>query len=130
MVHSFPTRRSSDLLSQFALDQTRFRWTLRLDGDMVAHTTGPHAIDGLRRRLLALSPRRHYLIYLRHINLAGDLGHQDPKEQVHIEEYLHTFSPRARFIHPGRYEAIRFPLFYRPLFWYEPYEFHVNIKPA
>ena len=49
---------------------------------------------------------------------------------VHIEEYSHTFSPKARFIHPGRFEAVKFPLYYKPLFWYEPYSFHVNIKPA
>jgi len=117
-------------LSNFALEKTCFRWVLRWDGDMVAHTDGPHPISELRRRLLTLPPRRHYLIYLRHTNLAGDLGHQDPREQVHIEEYLHTFSPKARFIHPGRFEAVQFPLYYRPLFWYEPYGFHVNIKPA
>jgi hypothetical protein len=49
---------------------------------------------------------------------------------VHIEEYIHTSSPRARFVHPGRFEAVRFPKFYQPLFWYEPYSFHVNVKPA
>jgi hypothetical protein len=49
---------------------------------------------------------------------------------VHIEEYIHTFSEAARFIHPGRFEAVKFPLYYKPLFWYEPYVFHVNIKPA
>jgi len=65
-----------------------------------------------------------------HINLAGDLFHQDPQEMVHIEEYVHRFSPSARFIHPHRFEAVKFPLFYRSLFWYEPYAFHVNIKSA
>lgn len=117
-------------LSNFALEQTSFRWVFRWDGDMIAHTSGEHSIDKLRTRLLALNPRRHYLIYLRHINLSGDLYHQDPKEMVHIEEYIHTYSPAARFVHPGRFEAVKFPLYYRPLFWYEPYAFHVNVKPA
>ena len=49
---------------------------------------------------------------------------------VHIEEYIQTFSTEARFIHPGRFEAVKFPLYYKPLFWYEPYVFHVNVKPA
>lgn len=117
-------------LSNFALEQTSFRWVFRWDGDMIAHTTGEHSIDKLRMSILALNPRRHYLIYLRHINLSGDLFHQDPKEMVHIEEYIHTYSPSAHFVHPGRFEAIKFPLYYRPLFWYEPYAFHVNVKPA
>ena len=117
-------------LSNFALKQTSFRWVLRWDGDMVAHTDGKHPIAELRARILRLNPHRYYLIYLRHINLSGDAFHQDPREMVHIEEYIHTFSEDARFIHPGRFEALRFPLYYKPLFWYEPYVFHVNIKPA
>jgi glycosyltransferase involved in cell wall biosynthesis len=117
-------------LSNFALEQTAFRWVFRMDGDMVAHTDGEHPISELRARILALNSRRHYLIYLRHINLSGDLFHQDSREMVHIEEYIHTFSEAARFIHPGRFEAVKFPFYYKPLFWYEPYVFHVNIKPA
>ena len=117
-------------LSNFALDQTRFRWIFRWDGDMVAHTSGEYAISRLRERLLALDSRCYNLVYLRHINLSGDLFHQDPKEMVHIEEYIHTFSPVAQYVHPGRFEAIKVPKYYQVLFWYEPYSFHVNIKPA
>lgn len=79
-------------LSNFALEQTSFRWVFRWDGDMVAHTDGEHPIAELRARILGLNPHRYYLIYLRHINLAGDVFHQDPREMVHIEEYIHTFS--------------------------------------
>ncbi len=117
-------------LSNYALEQTSFRWVFRMDGDMVAHTDGEHSIATLRERILALNSQRHYLIYLRHINLSGDLFHQDLREMVHIEEYIHTFSGAARFIHPGRFEAVKFPFYYKPLFWYEPYIFHLNIKPA
>jgi len=117
-------------LSNFALNQTRFRWVFRWDGDMIAHTSGDYDIRSLRQRVLSLDPRRYYIIYLRHINLAGDLLHQDPNEIVHIEEYIHTFSDKSSYIHPGRYEAIKFPKYYQPLFWYEPYSFHVNVKPA
>jgi glycosyltransferase involved in cell wall biosynthesis len=117
-------------LSNFALDQTRFRWVFRWDGDMVAHTSRKYSISHLRHRVLALDPRRYYLIHLRHINLSGDLFHQDPSEQVHIEEYIHTYSQRAHYVHPGRFEAIKVPKYYRVLFWYEPYSFHVNVKPA
>jgi hypothetical protein len=49
---------------------------------------------------------------------------------VHIEEYLYTYFDSARYIHPGRFEAVKFPKYHRVLFWYEPYVFHVNIKPA
>jgi len=124
-----PDLRHCDL-SNFALEQTSFHWVFRWDGDMIAHTSGECNILKLRERLLSLNTERYYLIYLRHINLSGDLFHQDPKEMVHIEEYIHSFSEKARYIHPGRFEAIKIPKYYRPLFWYEPYSFHVNVKPA
>jgi glycosyltransferase involved in cell wall biosynthesis len=117
-------------LSNFALEKTSFRWVFRWDGDMVGHTSGAHPICELRERILSLNKNRYFLIYLRHINLSGDLFHQDSKEMVHIEEYIHTYSEAARFIHPGRFEAVKFPVYYKPLFWYEPYAFHVNVKPA
>ncbi len=117
-------------LSNFALEKTTFRWVFRWDGDMVAHTIGKYNISNLRERILSLDSRLYYLIYLRHINLSGDLLHQDPKEMVHIEEYIHTFSESARYVHPKAFEAIKVPKYYRILFWYEPYSFHVNIKPA
>ncbi len=117
-------------LSNFALEKTIFRWVFRWDGDMVAHTSGDYNISKLRNRILSLDPRRYYIIYLRHINLAGDFFHQDSNEMVHIEEYIHTFSEKARFVHPDRFEALKTPKYYKPLFWYEPYSFHVNVKPA
>jgi glycosyltransferase involved in cell wall biosynthesis len=117
-------------LSNFALSHTSFRWIFRWDGDMVAHTSGNHSIYHLRDRILSLDPRCYYLIYLRHINLSADLYHQDADEMVHVEEYVHTYSDAAKYIHPGRFEAIKVPKYYRVLFWYEPYSFHLNIKPA
>jgi glycosyltransferase involved in cell wall biosynthesis len=117
-------------LSNLVLDHTNFRWIFRWDGDMVAHTSGNNTIFHLRDRILSLDPRYYYLIYLRHINLSGDLLHQNPEEMVHVEEYIHTYSNRARYVHPGRFEAIKVPKYYRVLFWYEPYGFHVDVKPA
>ena len=117
-------------LSNFALSQTKFRWVFRWDGDMVAHTSGQLDIANLREWLFSLNQSAYYLVHLLHINLVGDLYHQDPEEMVHIEEYIHTFSEKAFFIHPGRFEAVRFPKFYLPLYYYEPVGFHVNVKPA
>lgn len=117
-------------LSNFALSQTNYSWAFRWDADMVAHTTGEFNIDRLRDRILSLDLRRFYIIYLMHINLAGDLFHQDPSEKIHIEEYVHSFSDQVKFIHPGRFEAVKFPKYYCPLFWYEPYSFHVNVMSS
>ena len=117
-------------LSNFCLSQTRFRWVFRWDGDMVAHTSGELDIAGLRRWLLSLDRSAYYIVHLMHVNLAGDLHHQDPQEMVHIEEYIHTFSDKALFVHPGRFEAVKFPKYYVPLYYYKPVSFHVNVKPA
>jgi len=117
-------------LANFALKQTSFKWVMKWDGDFVAHTSGEYPISKLRERILALNPRRYYLIYLQLMNLSGDLFHQDSMEMVHVEEYAYTYSTAARFIQPGRNEAVKFPCYYKPLFWYEPYIFHLNIKPA
>lgn len=128
-IFNKPDLRQCDL-SNFALEQTTFKWAFRWDGDMVAVTSGRNDISGLRERIFSLDNRRFYIIYLKLINLAGDLFHQDPTEMVHVEEYIHTYSTKARYIHPGRYEAVKFPKYYKPLFWYEPYSFHVNVKPG
>ena len=117
-------------LSNFALKNTSFRWIFKWDGDMIAHTSGEYDIAKLRNRILSLNPKRYYVIYLSFINLSGDLCHQNPNEMVHIEEYIYTYSNSAHYIHPGRFEAVKFPKYHRVLFWYEPYSFHVNVKPA
>jgi glycosyltransferase involved in cell wall biosynthesis len=117
-------------LSNFALKNTSFRWIFKWDGDMIAHTSGEYDIAKLRNRILSLNPKRYYVIYLSFINLSGDLNHQDPNEMIHIEEYIYTYSNSANYIHPGRFEAVKFPKYHRVLFWYEPYSFHVNVKPA
>jgi len=117
-------------LSNFVLERTTFRWVFRWDGDMVAHTTGKYNISNLRERILSLDSRRYYLIYLCLINLSGDIFHQNQKEMVHIEEYIYTSSESARYVHSKVFEAIKVPKYYRILFWYEPYSFHVDVKPA
>ncbi|MBT6150149.1 MAG: hypothetical protein HOH74_32205, partial [Gemmatimonadetes bacterium] len=47
-----------------------------------------------------------------------------------FEEYIHTRSAAARFVHETTFEAVRIPKYYQSLFWYEPYVFHVNVKPV
>jgi len=117
-------------LSNFALERTRFHWVVKWDGDMVAHTTGKFTSSELRKRILSLDKRRYYAIYLRHINLAGDLFHQETNKQVHIEEYIYTYSDKIKFVHIKQFEAIQFPKYYKPLFWYEPYSFHISVKSS
>lgn len=128
-LHEKPDLSYTDV-SNFALEQARFAWAFNWDGDFVGHTSGAHALSVLRRRLLELDRRRYFLVHLRLINLAGDLQHQDRRARVHYQEYVHTRCEHARFVHESTFEAIRVPKYYHSLFWYEPYVFHVNIKPV
>lgn len=117
-------------LSNFVLSNTTLRWILKWDGDFIAHTSGEYDITKLRDRIFSLNDKRYYVIYLSLVNLAGDLSHQDPERMAHVEEYVYTYCNTARYVHPGRFEAVKFPKYHRVLFWYDPYIFHVNVKPA
>lgn len=128
-LHERPDLNYTDV-SNFALEQATFGWAFNWDGDFVGHTSGATALSVLRHRLLSLDRRRHFLVHLRLINLAGDLEHQDRRAMVHFQEYVHTRCAAAMFVHESTFEAIRVPKYYDSLFWYEPYVYHVNIKPV
>jgi glycosyltransferase involved in cell wall biosynthesis len=138
-------------LSNFALDQVAYRWALKWDGDFVARTTGPHAIRGLRERLLALPAHRHVHVRLTAVELMGDLWHQCPGYELRREPFASVVSPSLRFTRvvrafdtapPGwprilrpagtpyviHFEDVRVPLYYDVAQWDEPYFFHLQVK--
>lgn len=109
-----------------ALANTACRWVLRWDGDMIARTSGPDTLWRLRDFALSLDPDRYYAIYFPHIQLDGDLFHQDPDHLIHYEDYLFTWSPRLAHTRTGRYREIRYPLYYKRLSCWETSSFHLN----
>ncbi len=109
-----------------ALRNTVCRWVLRWDGDMIARTSGSHTLARLREFIHSLDRNRYYVIYFPHIQLDGDLFHQDPDHLIHYEDYLFTWSPRIRHTRTGRYREIPFPLYYRRLHVWETSSFHLN----
>jgi len=138
-------------LSSFAFAQATYRWALKWDGDFVARTSGPHAIAGLRARVLALPAARHFHVRLTCVELMGDLWHQCAGWELRREPFASVLSPGLRWMRvvrtldappPGwprilrdprapfttQFEDVRVPLYYEVAQWDEPYFFHLQVK--
>ena len=138
-------------LSNLGLARARHRWIVRWDADFVAHTSGPGDIGALRRHLLALDPRRYWLVYVAAAEVAGDLAHQFPDRRVRMDGQVHTGSARARYVRVERaprvaalaapdrvlrdgrtlriaLESLSVPRYYRILHWRTPAYLHVHVK--
>lgn len=140
-------------VSNLGLAKARFRWVIRWDADFVAHTSGMKDILNLRHYLLALNPKRYYLVYVPAVELAGDLFHQFPDRRIRLDGQVHVASDQARYVpvhralnmsevpspdrilRPGppirvTLESLYVPKFYQVLQWREAAYFHVNVKSA
>jgi glycosyltransferase involved in cell wall biosynthesis len=139
-------------LSNRGLARARFRWVVRWDADMVAHTSGPADIRGLGAYLRGRDRRRYELVHVAAVEVAGDLRHQLPGMRTRHDgqvvvwsralEYVinrRTLDPSELEPHdrvlrgPGpvhrALEALRTPPYYRIARWERPAYFHVNVKP-
>lgn len=137
------------------LAESRFRWAFLWDADFVARTEGPVAIGRLKAFLARLDPRRYHLVYVRALELAGDLRHRFPELPDRYDPHVLTAGGPAHYIWrsvelapdrppfsyrllrengPGRfrarYDTLETPKYYGVLRWPEPCVFHVNVKSA
>jgi hypothetical protein len=94
-------------INDIALKNTTCRWVLRWAGDIVARTEGPNSFGVIREYAFSLDQKRYYAVYFPHVQLDGDLFHQDPNNLIHYEDYLFTYSPSLHHIRTGRYREIR-----------------------
>lgn len=115
-------------LTVAAEEKCRYRWTVRWDADFIAHTGGRSDIRGLREKLLALDRTRYYCVYLRPVNIFGDLEHVYGRGFLWTDSaYIH--SSGAKYIFSGGVERLSLPKYYAVKSFDAPYFFHVNIKP-
>jgi glycosyltransferase involved in cell wall biosynthesis len=115
-------------LTNRLLARARYRWVVRWDADFVAQTEGPNRISLLKEWLSGL-PRRHFLVYLTMVELAGDLWHQDPATARRSDAHLFTRSDALRYIYdPAGYESPKAPAWYAVRRWSLPCFFHVHVK--
>jgi len=108
-----------------ALANTTCRWVLRWDGDMIARTQGGDTLARLREFVFSLDPDRYYVVYFPHIQLEGDLFHQDPGHLIHYEDYLFTYSSSLYHKRTGRFREVMYPLYYKRIYVWETSSFHL-----
>jgi hypothetical protein len=140
-------------LSNLGLGLARFRWTIRWDADFVAHTSGAGDIARLREHLLGLDARRHHLVHVPAVEVAGDLRHQFPGLRIRRDGQAVVWSRHLRYVPVRRtvpprelaahdallrddrpvrrsFESLRAPRWYAMTEWDRPAYFHVNVKSA
>ena len=107
------------------LKNISYKWVLIWDPDFIAMDHMPRYLKDLFN---SLSPERHYLIYWPHICLDGDLFHYKPGRLYHIEHWLFTWSPLAKYFAKGRgIGSLLAPLkLYKPIFIRESLSFHLR----
>ncbi len=118
-------------LTNLLIERSQFRWIIRWDADFVARTHGPADIQQLRRWLLSQDRRRYWFVYLRMIELCGDLSHQRPESASRADCHCFTASPHLRYRYDwSGYEAPKVPAWYQVLHYEQPTFFHVDVKPT
>ncbi len=116
-------------LTNALIVRTRYRWIVRWDGDFVAQTDGPARIGLLRDWLMHRDARRYHMIYLRMVELAGDLWHQHPVSPARADAHCWTASPQLRYVYdPNGYEAPLVPRWFAVQGWKTPCFYHLHIK--
>lgn len=129
-IRFFDRQRDTYLqLSNFVLQQTKYRYIMRVDADHIAKTSGKYNISKLRKGILNLNPNFYYAISLQHVMLFFDLFHTFGDRLRHEEFWVFTHSPELCCIREGWYtDIIWVPLFYRIIKFSEPFIFHLNIR--
>jgi len=106
------------------LSMTKYKWILIWDADFVLKD---EAATTLKKLLESLDKRKYYLVYWPHICLDGDLMHQNPKNALHIEHWLFTWSPNLRYTKVGLSDSLLAPLaYYGVVYIKEPLSFHLR----
>ena len=117
-------------LTNFALSSTSYKWVVKWDGDIVARTSGDNNIEVLRKKILDIKDNKYYAIFLSHVEIWGDLSHQSKDFKIHREPYIHTISPRIKYITNKYPDCLKIPRFYQLLDEENIYSFHINLKSA
>lgn len=104
------------------LRQTRYKWHLRWDADMVCRTSGENSMTQIRELIKDDRPRT---IQLPRTNLRGDFHHtrhalaMDPGEPI-----LLRFGRDIKYVEYGKFDVIRVPFYYAIVKDHRHFYFH------
>ncbi len=117
-------------ISNFLIQNSKYRWIMRVDADHVAKTSGKYDILKLKKRILQLNSNIYYTIKLEHVFLLLDIFHISKVRPKHKEMWLFNYSPDLICYREGLYtDKVWIPLYYRVLEFSEPFVFHINVRP-
>jgi len=100
--------------ANITLKNTSYRWVLWWEGDFIAK----ESIIELKKEILNLNQSIYYAISLPAVNLEVDLFHQVKGNELNIQSRLHTYSENLYYEDKGRFETLRIPLYFRPIYKY------------
>lgn len=96
------------------LKLTKYKWHLRWDADMIAHTDGPNSFSNLKLKILKSdSPRT---IQLPRINLNGDFYHATKgKISDEGEPILMRYTKDIIYKEYGKFDSIKVPYYFKQI---------------
>ncbi|MDO9577422.1 MAG: glycosyltransferase [Candidatus Cloacimonadales bacterium] len=117
-------------VSNRALSLTSCRWIFRWDSDFIAYTSGERNIKNLREFLLALNPKKYYLIYPLTVSFAGDIFHVKTGKETNSEGYIHIWHRCLKYVKKGKFEILKVPFYFKIKRLKEIYFVHIgSAKP-
>lgn len=109
----------------YAVKNTTCSWILRWDGDIICRTQGQDTFQRIRDFIFSLDQERFYAVYIPLVQLDGDLYHQNKERLVYTEDWLVTYSPKLYHTHMGRMRELRYPFYYKRIYFMILTAFHI-----
>ena len=109
----------------YAVANTTCSWILRWDGDIICRTQGRDTFQKIRDFIFSLDQDCFYAVYIPLVQIDGDLEHQNRDRMVYTEDWLVTYSPKLYHTHQGRMRELRYPFYYKRVYFWAPVTFHL-----
>ncbi|MCE5250154.1 glycosyltransferase [bacterium] len=109
----------------YAVRNTTCSWILRWDGDIICRTQGQDTFQKIRDFIFSLNQECFYAVYIPLVQLDGDLLHQNRDRLVFSEDWLVTYSPLLYHTRTGRMRELRYPFYYKRIYFWAPVTFHI-----
>lgn len=109
----------------YAMKNTTCSWILRWDGDIICRTQGSDTFQKIRDFIFSLDQDCFYAVYIPLVQIDGDLLHQNTTRMVYSEDWLVSYSPKLYHTRSGRMRELRYPFYYKRIYFWAPVTFHL-----